>query len=135
MWTDKYIGLPFEPNGRTSRGVDCWGLIWLVYRNEFNIDLPKYDSVFPDESIESIRDAHNHIEKVNENSFRVVETPSERDVILLRIYGNLVSHVGLYIGSGMMLHIMSGINSVVEDVNSIRWKHRVVGYRRYDSYS
>jgi len=133
MWTDRYIGLPFEPNGRDYSGVDCWGLVYLVYRHEFGIELPLYEGVYPDQSIHSIQGAHNHIDEVK-GDFHVVTEPQEHDIILIRIYGNLVSHVGLYLGKGEMLHIMSGIDSTVERIAGTRWKNRISGYRRYVSH-
>lgn len=33
-WTDKYIGIPFEAQGRSMQGVDCGGLAVLVLRQE-----------------------------------------------------------------------------------------------------
>lgn len=134
MWTDKYIGLRFAPNGRDYSGVDCWGLVWLVYRHEYGIDLPIYDGVYMDNSIESIQGAHTHIETV-QGRFETVETPSEGDIILIRAFGSLISHVGLYTGNKMMLHVMAGINSTVEKISGSRWKDRIAGYRRHVDHS
>lgn len=37
---EKYINIPYKHLGRSFDGVDCWGLIWLMYKEEKNIILP-----------------------------------------------------------------------------------------------
>lgn len=39
-WAAKYIGLKYEAGGRTTAGVDCWGLLRLIYHQEKDILLP-----------------------------------------------------------------------------------------------
>ena len=46
MKYDKYIGLPYQENGRTETGTDCWGLARLYYKNELDIELPSYDELY-----------------------------------------------------------------------------------------
>ena len=38
-WVADYVGLPWEPYGRTRAGVDCWGLVRLVYEERLGICL------------------------------------------------------------------------------------------------
>ena len=44
MWWNRYIGTPFKAFGRTMEGCDCWGLLRIVYREAFGIELPSYVS-------------------------------------------------------------------------------------------
>lgn len=42
-WTRRYVEIPaFVDRGRDFLGVDCWGLVWLVWRHEVGRDLPSY---------------------------------------------------------------------------------------------
>ena len=45
-WTNTYIEIPFMAHGRDKNGLDCWGLIWLTYKEQRGIILPSYDEVY-----------------------------------------------------------------------------------------
>lgn len=45
-WTEQYLGLPWLTGGRDPfKGLDCWGLLCLVYRNEWGIRLSKHAAI------------------------------------------------------------------------------------------
>ena len=130
MWVDNYIQIPFQCDGRTREtGVDCYGLLRLVYSERLHIELPDYAGIFVDQSFETLK----KVAKVMEEGFltwdEVVDSPKPFDMIILRS-GKYQWHVGLVTNKVYMLHIMSGIDSCVEEYNGLYWKKRVVGFRR-----
>lgn len=41
-WWEKYLDLPWKIGGRDRFGIDCWGLVRLVYAQECGIALPSW---------------------------------------------------------------------------------------------
>jgi cell wall-associated NlpC family hydrolase len=129
-WTDDYIDLIFLKDGRDRlTGVDCWGLCRLPYMDRLGIVLPDKAGIYTDESPETRKRIAAAMDE-EARSWMQVERPQEYDLVLMR-RGELHCHVGIYDGSGNMLHICAGINSTVEPINCLRWRHRIVGFFRY----
>ena len=128
-WTDNYIELPFKHNGRDRLGIDCWGLVKLVYREILDIELPDYSGALKDSSPETLNQL-SELVKGERPKWKEVKTPSEFDLVLLRIRG-LAIHTGIIAPKREFLHILEGINSTVEPLNSLMWRRRIVGYFRH----
>ncbi len=143
-WTDKYIDLPFVPDGRDWQGVDCWGVIRLAYKGEKGIDLPAHSGILVDMGIASLKAAAAAYDKFKE-SWDLVGTMVNRpqkelkeltkkicpfDVVLIRT-GKFQWHAGLVVDRRKMLHISSGVNSCVVEFTDPEWRHRVEEFRRH----
>jgi len=110
-WATKYIGLPYEISGRTVGGVDCWGLICLVYENEFGITLPFIPGI-PACEVSALCAA---IEKEVEQDWVKVEKPFDACAVTMS-QGEVMHHVGLWIGAdgGKVIHCW-GRHKVIAD--------------------
>ena len=120
----KYIGIPFKSQGRDARGIDCYGLVRLVLRNEFDKELP--DFYYPTANDKS------HIDNlVNINrpllAGRETKRPVPGNVVVMRYLGKNC-HLGVYLGSGRILHIKAGTASIIERAASPILKSRIEGY-------
>jgi cell wall-associated NlpC family hydrolase len=128
-WTDDYIGLPFKCDGRDRSGLDCWGLVRLVYAERLGINLPAKAGIFTDWEPETLRRVAAAMEEEAARWQRVDE-PMEYDVVLMR-RGELELHVGLWVPRRDLLHISAGINSTREPINGLRRRHSIVGFYRH----
>ena len=52
------------------------------------------------------------------------------DCLLMRLKGIPV-HIGVVVERGVMLHTHSGMNSVIERYDALRWERRITGVYRY----
>ena len=126
MKYNKYIGLPYAANGRDESGIDCWGLVRLFYKQEYDIELPSYIEEYAgayDTRILGMMDLYK-------NNWAQVAQPEVGSVIVFNILGEPF-HVGIYIGDDKFIHARDGMDSVVESVNSPRWAKRIEGYYKY----
>lgn len=128
---NKYVGLRYLAGGRDVDGevpgVDCWGLVRLVYDREFGIKLPGHDGVNRDTT--SDEDLADYAAAQMEDWERV-RNPEPGDMVRLRIRGNPM-HVGIVTAPGDFLHVRAGNDSVVDRYRSRLWADRVEGFYRY----
>ena len=127
---DKYIGLPYQENGRTEQGVDCWGLARLVYKQEFGIELPDYSDLYSGSWDEQVTKLINY----HKDTWQEVKQPEVGDLCLFNIYGE-PAHIGVYVGDSKFLHSRDGQDTVIESLNNSLWKRRLAGYFSYQRVS
>lgn len=131
-WVGRYVGLDFKEGGRSrEEGVDCWGLVRLVYAERLGIYLPgldgEYRGVDDSEAIGRIvahqRDFSRRWRPIP------VDERAVGDVALLRVLGG--AHVGVLVSRTRMLHAQLGTASCVERLDSRFWAPRLEGAFRF----
>jgi cell wall-associated NlpC family hydrolase len=131
MDTQYYKAIPFVDKGRDEDGCDCWGLVQLIYKKEFGIDLPDYTECYDDtDDKEAIS---SKIDEEKKSDWVEIDKGKEQvgDVVLLRMF-NLPMHVGVVVEPRKkLIHTIKGVNVSVERYNVPRWKHKVLGFNRY----
>lgn len=132
-WTRSYVGLPWVLAGRDHSGVDCWGLLWLVYAEQLGIRVPSYvDETVDDPEREEI--ALMIRGEQGQGCWVAVDKGQERtfDMVVLRRTG-IESHIGIVVARGQMLHVVSGSEARVEHFDRGRWPPRLAGIYRHVS--
>ena len=89
-WVNNYVGLHYEVGGRTKSGVDCYGLLCLVYREKFGIELPDWAT---DEEIDWDSDRGHWVSIPDPVDFAFVRT---------RRSGGLPDHWGVIVAGGVL---------------------------------
>ena len=126
----KYIGLPYKNLGRDLKGIDCYGLIYLIFQNERKIELPDFtDLMYEKEWYKS----KNHIlDNVDEKWIEVSSSYKKYDIFLMKLgTKNIVNHCGMFIEGDKFIHIYENQTSMISHLNgfwsdifhkAIRWK-------------
>lgn len=134
-WARPYIGIDFAERGRNRRdGVDCWGLVRLVYAERLGITLSSHHDGYAGVGVddrESIRSLFVQ-ELARPGVWQRIMADEIRpyDLALFRL-GREMGHVGVVCSSTRMLHALEGIQSCHEEFSGPMWNPRLVGFRRY----
>lgn len=124
MWL-QYIGLPYLDFGRTCKGVDCWGLVLLILKEQYNIIIPEFPYTSTDAN--TVFKVASEVKLLGHK----VETPCLGDIAVFNITGGHL-HAAFVLDSMLMLHVERGLRgSVVESYHSPRWLPRLEGVYRY----
>jgi cell wall-associated NlpC family hydrolase len=131
-WVGSYIGLPFKDRGRDRGGLDCWGLVWMVKREQFGEEIPSYSGDYADASDREeigrlIRDEVNmRWRRLTDAEVRIGE------VILLRRESE-PGHVGIIVDlePRAFLHVHVGADAYTARCGAIMWRNRILGFYRY----
>ncbi|EFO32624.1 D-gamma-glutamyl-meso-diaminopimelic acid endopeptidase CwlS [Roseibium sp. TrichSKD4] len=129
---DRLVGVPYVAHGRSYEAADCWGLVWLYYRDVLQVAIPDYLDAMSDVTF-----VRSEISKVVKGGrladWESVSEPKTGDVVLMRV-GRSESHVGIYLDAGRVLHSEApGDISKIERLDGVRLRNRVCGFFRLKS--
>lgn len=124
---ETYVGIPFKDFGRGCDGVDCWGLVRLVLKNECNIEVPSYGEISASDLVkvtetisgESSFDPWHPVEPHEVKAF---------DVALMR---GRPMHVGIMVSNEHLLHVEEKICTVLLPITHPSIERRIIGFRRH----
>ncbi len=108
----KYKGTKYRYGGTTSRGFDCSGFVQRVYKEAFNIDLPR-----------STRDMMKLGKKINKNELK------PGDLVFFHPTRKYY-HVGIYLGNGVFIHASTSRGVIKSDLSLNYWKKSYIKGRR-----
>ena len=126
----RFLGLPFADMGRSRAGVDCWGLVRLVYSEEFGIDLPSYDYA-GSKSREEI-DQLITVESTRDWVEVLPGTERAGDLVIMEP-GKFKCHTGVVTAPGQLLHVEDGISSAIHDYRRSTFRYPPRQFLRHRS--
>lgn len=116
---DRALDVPFVEKGRSFEGWDCWGLVYVAYREVFGISLPAATEEY--NSTRRRRELQRALAR-NKGADWVLADPYEPgDVALVEMLGRNC-HVGLMFSDMYMLHVQENIGAVMEQIDRHPWR-------------
>jgi cell wall-associated NlpC family hydrolase len=121
----KAVSVPFKPHGRDWDGWDCWGLVYLAYKEVLGKELFRYDNDY--QSVKDRELLQQLFTKGIEEFWKETNDIQSMDGIMYYAIGR-VCHVGLAVDDKMMLHTEHGTGTTYEKIKNFR---RIEGVYRY----
>jgi cell wall-associated NlpC family hydrolase len=121
-WLNTYVGIPYEFGGRNMDGVDCYGLVKLIYFDQYDIILPDWHL---DES-ELITRANLISSQLTEGAWEPLEEPVDGCFVICSAT-TAAYHLGLYYGGGV-IHAHRGINSVYQPLSRFKAEYKNIQF-------
>jgi len=125
-WVKRYVGIPFKSNGRTLAGCDCYGLVRLVLRNEYGIELPELSNDYTN-ALNVKETARLFKENLPVIAGRKIAAPEEKAVVVITEHG-VAAHVGIVAGDGHILHTGIKTGSICQRETHPGLRGRIGGY-------
>lgn len=124
-----YVGIPYRAGGRDRDGVDCWGLVRMVYAERLGIDLPTYGEIAATDYRSIARQIAGD---QTLGPWQPVTEPRAYDVVVMRHGSSLVlCHVGVMIDADRVLHIERRKGACIESVADPLIAPRIASYWRH----
>lgn len=127
---EKYIGIPFLEKGRDATGLDCWGLVRLIYKQEYNINLPSFATDYTLSDDDRIGELFAQYKE----GWEVLDNPQPGSAVIFRMFGT-ESHIGVVVDNSRFIHVREGRDTVIESLESGKWAKRIVGFFQYSEKS
>jgi len=108
----QWRGTPHRLGGLSERGIDCSGLVYVTFRDEFNVQLPR-----------STRQQSSQGIPIARRALR------SGDLVFFDT-GMNSRHVGIYIEQDKFLHVSSSRGVMVSYLTSDYWNKRYTHARR-----
>ena len=122
MWTNAWVGLPYQRLGR-GPAYDCLGLYLAI-------NAARLGRILPDPACDPAGALRRGEVEAQREHYREVTEAREGDALLFRSAGRPL-HVGYALDDRDMLHISGDtIASTIERWRSTRWRCRLVGVFR-----
>ena len=124
-WINDYVGIPYKHGGRDWEGLDCYGLVKLVYQEEYGIVLRDWAT----EAME-MRGKMDAISSVLfSGEWEEVEEPDDGCFAVCKRL-RAAHHLGLYYGGGV-LHAVEGTGVIYQPMGRFMANFNKVTFGRW----
>lgn len=112
---DDWYGTRYRYGGTTKNGIDCSAFIREVYKEAFDIELPR-----------TAREQYKIVNRITSSDLQ------QGDLLFFNTTGG-ISHVGMYMGNNKFVHASTTRGVIVSDLEDTYYASRYLGAGRVQS--
>lgn len=131
-FAERAMDVPFQEKGRSYDGWDCWGLVYVFYKEVAGVELPLYTGDY--KSTRRRVELQNLITTEKNDAWKLVDPHDVGDVAVVRMMGRYC-HTGVMLADNYMLHVQELVGAVCERIDRPPWRDasydKVEGIYRY----
>jgi cell wall-associated NlpC family hydrolase len=117
----KYIGIPYAHKGRTMKGLDCWGLVKLIYK-----DLGYVVKDIEDYEMEGHLKGHDYFQPKDDWTRNSIY--QQYDVALFLNTQGVAYHAGVVTPDHRLIHASKQAGVVIQNLNVVTRAIKLDGY-------
>ena len=127
---DSLIGIPYRHNGRSEKGVDCWGLIQLFF-SRLGIELPSDDGNYIPRNWYKIDPGryYRELKQLGEEVGSYNNLVS-LDIPYFRLYKDVITHTSVMLDEVYFLHVLIDKEVSIDTMERRYWRRKYEGARR-----
>jgi len=127
------LGVPFVAHGRSWDGWDCWGAVWVYYRDVLGVHLPTLVDDYEAKDLRGTQDLGRLMVAVRDRpEWSPSPRPAPGDVATFAA-GKTLFHVALMVDERRALHVQRKTLSTVEALRAPLWSRSLEGVYRHAS--
>lgn len=117
-FAQQYLSKKWEIGARGPDKFDCWGLVYWIYKQHFNVELPSYPCV---DALNLKRVTQVVTSESEQKDWIKLREPNDNCVVALSKNTNHLHHVGMYldIDGGLVLHALDGCNVIAQPLKDL----------------
>lgn len=121
----KYLDIPYKHGGMDFSGIDCFGLVRLFFKNEFNYEIPEFGY-----GLEWKKSKQDPIKECYRNVCDKIDAPARYGIVGFRMPGYFVEHhLGIILYDfDQFLHSPLNKSSCVSKLSHPVWKRSISAY-------
>ena len=130
-WVNDFVGVPYQVNGRTTLGWDCWGLVVAVYRDRLGLELPDWRRGAPYDLAAHIRIMNAALETMKARPLAELVPGPEPWALVFVMRHSRPWHVGVAAAGGVLHCCELAGGTVFEPMQRWRLAYPVCSWWRW----
>jgi cell wall-associated NlpC family hydrolase len=124
-----YIGIPFRSMGRGKDGLDCYGLVKLMWYELRGITLPDWSASIQDRDLITDQFENHLLEEMKEGKAIPLDEPEDWAIVYVD-RKRKASHMGVFLHGGI-IHCDEHVGVVYQSLSSFEALHPKLRFYRW----